>query len=476
MELSNPVTSSDIFAVRLPKQSNIHPTGVSGAQIPILWIAHIVFGLFLVTVGSGLKSQFSTYHAMLIIWGGLWLVVTDQSWYRTLPFVGYVSGSEVLWRMNQAGIFWESSKLVTLAALILILFRQKQISIPVLPTLFLIALLPGSIAPITVLGLSSSREILSFTMTGLIVIGVGSWFFSNRTITRHQFVRFLGYTIAPIITIATIVAYSIITNDSINWIDDSNFQTSGGFGPNQVSTILGYGALCAVMMLLSIERTATEKVIIASVALWLFLQAVLTFSRGGALATVLAVTAVLIILISSSPGNLRNLLPLVLIIGILLAVGLNYLEDFSGGALSTRFEDTDSSGRELLLTTQLSAFFDNPVTGVGAGLSPRYFAQKGVHAATHTEYTRLLSEHGLLGILAIMFIGVSIINQIWNHTSLDLTRAVKIGFAVWAAATLFHSATRILAPSIAFAIVFAIFDFNEENEDTNQYLQPRRTQ
>ena len=79
------------------------------------------------------------------------------------------------------------------------------------------------------------------------------------------------------------------------------------------------------------------------------------------------------------------------------------IDDYSKGSISNRYTDTDISHRENIIETELRAFVENPLLGIGPG-SSRNFRIENYNSPkhTHTEYTRLLSEHGLFGFFVIL--------------------------------------------------------------------------
>ena len=66
---------------------------------------------------------------------------------------------------------------------------------------------------------------------------------------------------------------------------------------------------------------------------------------------------------------------------------------------------SDTTGREDIARADLEVWFDNPVLGVGPGVAKEYRAATfGRAAAAHTEFTRLLAEHGILGLVALIIL------------------------------------------------------------------------
>src|SRR5205085_12507641 len=87
---------------------------------------------------------------------------------------------------------------------------------------------------------------LSFNLSVPLALMVSVWFFSHLKVTPQQLHRILLALICPIIGIAVIALKGIVTAKDLVFINDSNFATSGGYGPNQVSAILGLGPIAAL--------------------------------------------------------------------------------------------------------------------------------------------------------------------------------------------------------------------------------------
>src|SRR5690606_14166096 len=78
-------------------------------------------------------------------------------------------------------------------------------------------------------------------------------------------------------------------------------------------------------------------------------------------------------------------------------------EDASG-----REKEDIGTGRMAIFETELEAFKDAPFTGIGVGKSKEYRERRtNIEAASHNEISRLLSEHGLFGILSLVILLVT---------------------------------------------------------------------
>ena len=99
------------------------------------------------------------------------------------------------------------------------------------------------------------------------------------------------------------------------------------------------------------------------------------------------------------------------------------------------------------MLSDLELFKQNVVLGVGPGLSgTNRVGLKGVSA--HTEYTRLLSEHGSMGLLALVILSGVILSSFFRRGQTSYQRLLKMALFGLGMATLFHSAMRLSSPAL----------------------------
>jgi O-antigen ligase len=140
-----------------------------------------------------------------------------------------------------------------------------------------------------------------------------------------------------------------------------------------------------------------------------------------------------------------------------LSIMFSTVNDFSGNWLETRYEKSTSTqstaGRTDLLGEDFQIFLDHPLFGVGVGESQFRHVLWGenIAAATHTEQTRILAEHGLLGVAALGLI-VSMFISGYRHSITRWNRLLVVSSAAWALTTMLHAATRLGAVSLLFAL------------------------
>jgi hypothetical protein len=133
--------------------------------------------------------------------------------------------------------------------------------------------------------------------------------------------------------------------------------------------------------------------------------------------------------------------------------------------LGQRFLDLNPSQRAELAQADLVVWKENLVFGVGPGLSQaghqRYL---GKAIATHTEYTRLLAEHGMAGLLAILLM-VIMLGGAYRRTAGRLEQYWVIALLAWPMMEMTHAAMRIVAISFLFGLAMVNWVQPEQTVD-----------
>ena len=219
------------------------------------------------------------FYVLLILIIGLFQLKRDKP--DALILVsGYISSAELIWRMTNAPVFWETGKylLVLLLGLGILRWRSRLARKPLF---YFLVLIPSAILTLNQIGLSTARDYLSFNLSGPLLISVAGVFFSGISLTRKTFNRLLLIAIIPIMGVWTLAFSSTLSIERILFTNYSNFATSGGYGPNQLSALLGLGVLYCWLYRFNARPKGGESWLIISVGLALLAQAILTFSRGG---------------------------------------------------------------------------------------------------------------------------------------------------------------------------------------------------
>jgi hypothetical protein len=411
--------------------------------------AHVVLG-----VSMDDYPQAATAHPLAAMAAGLWWALTRRNQYRVALAAAYIMGGEVLWRMTDARIPYESAKLAIAGLFGIGLLRRGVRRINGPAALYLLLLAPSALLTAANLPLGLAREQISFNLAGPLALGLSVMFFTGVRMTEQQFLKLLLAPLGPAVGIASIAIRRTAAAQTIEFTQESNYLTSGGFGPNQVSAALGLGAFLALWLALRGRARwggQAQALVVMGV---LAAQSALTFSRGGLLTAGLASSVALLFLVRDRGVRARivMLAPLACAAGALwIAPRLN---EFTGGALGVRLQDTRIESRRELMVAELRVWREHPLLGAGPGMAREARATGQFLAASHTEYTRLLAEHGLLGFVALLMLGLLSARRASQARS-GAARAMVLSMIAWSLVYMTHSATRLAAPAFLFGLAWA---------------------
>jgi hypothetical protein len=157
---------------------------------------------------------------------------------------------------------------------------------------YLIALVPAIIVASVTLSFDARfRTNIAFVLSGPVCLGIAALFCYDRKVSYKEILQIIMYMSLPII--ATTV-YLFFYNPSLKDVltsTASNSATSGGFGPNQVSTVLGLGMFCLVTRLFLKSPSLFLKLFNLAILCGITFRAIVTFSRGGVVAAVIIIAA-----------------------------------------------------------------------------------------------------------------------------------------------------------------------------------------
>ena len=405
----------------------------------------------------------------------VFLIVKSKN--KTMPVllaIAYIMGAEVFLRMTKAFIFYETGKYaVILFSLIGIFFLGfKKNAFPYV--LYLLFLVPGVLVSYGVISYDADfRKTILFNLSGPLCLTFAAIFCYGRTISFKNMLRLLDYMVYPIMSMAVYV--TIYTPDIRDVVTGtaSNAALSGGYGPNQVAIMFGLGVFILLTRLL-----IPYKNILVHWSMMVFLplmayRALLTFSRGGVLVAGIMSLVFIGILYWNSNLNLKTktTLRLMAIMGAGILVW-GYTTFQTDGMINKRYANEDALGREKdnlttgrgeLLTVELDNFKNNPFFGIGAGQGKFEFAEElGITSASHNEIARMLSEHGMFGIFALLvLIFAPIISKMQGRRNIFFWPF----FLFWGL-TIAHSSMRIAAPAVLYAFALLNIDYAPQKKTT----------
>jgi hypothetical protein len=372
----------------------------------------------------------------------------------------YISGSEVLFRMTKGAISYEACKYLVIMFVLIGLFF-KGINSGAYPYFFfLIALVPAIIVASKTLGYQSDfRRSIAFVLSGPVCLGLATLFTYDKKITNEKILKVLLYLGLPSITMTTyLFLYNPTIRDTLSGTA-SNAATSGGFGPNQVSTALGLGIFAIVVRLFMKSPTIFLKVLNLVILGGMAFRGIVTFSRGGIYAAIIISLAFLVIVfLKSSEQKKSNMVVTFVVFMMAISVTWVISSNQTRGLIDKRYANEDSLGRDkgdittgrlALFEEEMEGFLSNPFFGVGASrIKDIRLEEKGLKVPSHNEVGRLLSEHGILGIIILLIL---IIKPLVYRANNKKSFYFYAFFGFWFA-TINHSGMRIAAPAFLYAL------------------------
>jgi len=183
----------------------------SGQGVRMGWM----IGLCAVHTLLGILCKESSWigfgHALGTLAFGLFLAFAGRPSYQLGCWAAYVVGSEVLWRMSNAPLPWEYAKYAISLVFVAGIARSGRWRIPWVPLAYFLLLLPAVAGTLTEVPLGLARESISFNLSGPLAVAVCAVFFSQVELDGLRIQRLLGWLIFPVVAIATVSLFGLIT-------------------------------------------------------------------------------------------------------------------------------------------------------------------------------------------------------------------------------------------------------------------------
>ena len=417
---------------------------------------------------------FSTFYAFTIFFLGALAALSGRG-VLTACFISYIVGAEVLFRMTGAKVFWEYGKYaISLIALVYLVFgrrRAKSAKAVRTPLLFLYFLLLLPAVWLTEFpNITEWRYQISFNMSGHLALCLCGLFFSRLAVNRDELRRIFVCLVAPVVSISYIALATLLATEVRIWGMSSTKMTSGAFGPNQVSSTLGLAAfLCIVLYLLSRKQIIFKNVFLALSVLFIT-QAILTFSRGGVLGAAISGLIFLVVISRSRKNRIIGFCLGVFFITITYFFIIPKLDRYTEGFLTKRYMMREKVGgvkvfetghRVDFMKSDLVVFNKHVFTGVGVGKARKVRRDEwGKPITAHTEWTRILAEHGVLGLLSLIFLWVWILSR-FRSAGDPTSKAIILSFVLYAVIYMSHASMRLAIPAFIIGFIGANFESEE---------------
>jgi len=299
-----------------------------------------------------------------------------------------------------------------------------------------------------------------FNGLGAVNVALAVIFFSSLKLTFDQFKKLLKLMLYPMFAALVCTFIKTPDLDSIQFSLGANAAASGGFGPNQVSTVIGLGMFLIFIFWIFDWRWTGNRLLDAGVLVFFLFQGFLTFSRGGMLGGALGVIMLSIMTIFiDRKYRIRNRIPDIrkyLIPGfILITVTFIAVNEITGGTLALRYagetvgtmkgtKDKDfnviTTSRYKIFNGDLKLWAENPIFGVGVAAS-KHLRENTEDITAHIEASRLLAEHGSFGLAYIILLILVGLNILRKNKNIILRSILFIFFSIGVYTT-FHSALR----------------------------------
>ena len=429
---------------------------------------HLVLGVLLL---SGFIAKI--YSLLILFFGILYIIRNKNQNNEAIHWSAYLVGGEVLFKMSGGMIIHELPKYAVLVFLFVGLVVEKRRHHVSLSYLIYILLLLIGIAFVDIPFGESIRKAIAFNLSGPILLGVSAIYFYKRPLPFSTLMDMLFYMALPVISMLSFLYLKTPDIRDITFGGGANFEASGGYGPNQVATILGVGMFIVAVYLFFKQRIFALFSVDIFLFTYLIYRGLITLSRGGVITAFFAIAVFTYYFILSKENKILNLAKysgLLVLFGFALFA---YTSNVTGGMLENRYANKNAAGttksdittgRATLFASEMGAFLEHPFFGVGVGGVKFYRMEElKIQAASHNEMSRLIGEHGLIGIVALFLLITVPIRHLFKQPY--LARAFLASFLIFWFFTINHSAMRIAFPGFIYGLSMAVITFKEEKEE-----------
>ena len=400
------------------------------------------------------------YGIAILVFGIYFIIQSKNKQNEALLMAAYAVSAEIMLRMTGGTFVNEYGKYLVMLFLFLGMLFSGFSRNALVYWLFLFFLVPSVVLSTVTLDITTDvKKAIVFNISGPVCLGISAIYCYKRELT---FQRLLGIITAFSLPLLCLVTYLYFYTPNIQDVvtgTQSNFETSGGFGPNQVSTILGLGIFIFFVQLMLNSSNGILQIINGGLVLFFAYRGLITFSRGGICTGVAMILLLLAILYFQANFQTKPKIAGIIVLSFLATLAVwSYSSIKTNGLLDKRYANQDAagrekksqlSGREILIESELKMFYENPILGVGVGKNKELRkSQTGIDLATHNEITRMLAEHGTLGIVGLLIL---VITPLYLFL-VDRQNILALSFFVFWLLTINHAAMRLSAPAFIYAL------------------------
>ena len=411
------------------------------------------------------------YPILIIFFGLIWVIKKGNKNEEVLCVAAYIVGVEVFLRMAGGIILYEYAKYGVMLFCIIGMFYNGISKGAFIYWVYILLLVPGILIGAEVLSFHTDiRKTILFNISGPICLGIASLYTFQKKIGIDKVNTILVFLGLPILSCVTyLFFYSPDVKDALTGTA-SNSQLSGGFGPNQVATILGLGMFIFFTRLIFDSKVKILFITNLIIAAYITYRGMITFSRGGMLTGfVMILVFLLYIYLNSKNKGKYKLNYFIGLIVIAMFCIWSYTSYQTDGLIDKRYANKDAlgrvkqdqfTGRGELIEGEIKMFLENPVFGVGVAKGSELRSPKeGMEniMASHDEISRTLAEHGALGIIALMILLFTPIFLYFDNKQ----NIYLFPFLIFWFLTINHAAMRTASPAFIYALALLKVKFDE---------------
>ena len=434
-------------------------------NIPILAVMHFLLGILISS-----RKDLATLWGLGILFYGLLHVIRHKNRNDEASiFASYMVGMEVALRGVGASVLWEYGKYSTILLLLtgMIVENIKFLRINTLSITYLVGLLP-SIALMPDVEFNYLRQMISANLSGPLCLFISFIYFRGRVFRDINISNVFKSLMLPIISLLGLIFIRAPSIEDLSFSSEANFEMSAGFGPNQVSTLLG-----ASLIIIWLSRMLNLKIFPKPIYDYIFLStsigiALLTFARGGVIAPIISIVFSYFL---TKGVKYKFHYKGIFYISVVL-IGLFYFSSsFTKGMIDNRYaslynninpQEGNLTGRAKIMALDLEIFRDNFLMGVGPGAARdlRWRYGYGAVVGAHSEFTRMLAEHGLFGLMSLFSILILSFREYKKR--FDYNKVTLGCMSMFGILTMFHSAFRIALPGYIYGLSYVILRLREK--------------
>lgn len=433
---------------------------------------HIGVGLF----ATAFRPIMIVYFLLVVLYFLYRIFTLPNKQQEVLIAASYMVGAEVFFRMTKAYFLYETGKYMVMAYLIIGMLYQGFKRSSFTYFIYFLLLLPGVYVSYINLEFDDQfRQSILFNLSGPMCLTITAMYCYGRTIKLKDLFTCLNFLIYPIISMTLYVYFFNINIKDVITGTASTSATSGGYGPNQVATILGLGAFILYSRFLIPYKNRAVHLVMMFMLLAFAHRAIITFSRGGVFVAAGMVVAFTIVYYFISRIRTKFIISyrVIAVLGACLAIWLFSVLQ-TGGLIANRYSNKDALGREKqdvttgrarLIDADFQAFSENPILGIGVGQSKNFYEERlNIEIPSHNEVSRMFSEHGALGILALLILLCApLFSKFQGRKNIYF-----YPFILFWILTIAHSSMRIAAPAFIYGLSLLNIEYNEKKRTVHR--------